>query len=86
VKCFVGTGEGSQKVWRRSQRFDADTIELIRQMAKENPFWGAERIRGEMLKLGTKVSKRTVHKYMVRAPKIAVARPELGDISQKPCQ
>ena len=26
--------------------------------------WGAERIRGELLKLGIKVSKRTIQKYM----------------------
>ena len=33
-------------------------------MASENRLWGAERIRGELLKLGFKVSKRTVQKYM----------------------
>ena len=38
-------------------------------MATDNP-WGAERIRGELLKLGIKVSKRTIQKYMrrVRTP------------------
>jgi putative transposase len=53
----------------KKPKVDAGTIELIQQIAKENPFWGAEWIRGEMLKLGTKVSKRTVQKYMVRARK-----------------
>jgi len=33
-------------------------------MARENRLWGAERIRGELLKLGIKVSKRTIQKYM----------------------
>jgi putative transposase len=33
-------------------------------MAKENQLWGAERIRGELLKLGIEVSKRTVQRYM----------------------
>jgi hypothetical protein len=33
-------------------------------MASENRVWGAERIRGELLKLGVKVSKRTVQKYI----------------------
>jgi hypothetical protein len=33
-------------------------------MATENFLWGAERIRGELLKLGIVVSKRTVQKYM----------------------
>ena len=32
-------------------------------MASKNPLWGAERIRGELLKLGVRVSKRTVQKY-----------------------
>ena len=33
-------------------------------MAQDNRLWGAERIRGELLKLGIRVSKRTVQKYM----------------------
>ena len=33
-------------------------------MAAQNPRWGAERIRGELLKLGYRVSKRTVQKYI----------------------
>jgi hypothetical protein len=33
-------------------------------MAQENRLWGAERIRGELLKLGVRVSKRTIQKYM----------------------
>ncbi|HEY6285072.1 MAG TPA: integrase, partial [Ktedonobacteraceae bacterium] len=37
---------------------------LIREMAKENRLWGAERIRGELLKLGIRVGKRTIQKYM----------------------
>src|SRR5260370_39183124 len=39
---------------------------LIREMAASNPLWGAERIRGELLKLGIRVPKRTVQKYMLR--------------------
>ena len=33
-------------------------------MARENRLWGAERIRGELLKLGIRVAKRTVQKYL----------------------
>jgi transposase InsO family protein len=40
------------------------TIALIRQMAKDNRLWGAERIRGELLKLGIHICKRTIQKYM----------------------
>jgi hypothetical protein len=35
-------------------------------MASNNPLWGAERIRGELLKLGLGVSKRTVQRYLSR--------------------
>ena len=33
-------------------------------MARDNRLWGAERIRGELLKLGIHVAKRTIQKYM----------------------
>jgi transposase InsO family protein len=43
--------------------------QLIRRMAKENPLWGQERIANELwLKLGLRVSPRTVRKYLRRAP------------------
>jgi putative transposase len=40
-------------------------------MAAENRLWGAECIRGELLKLGMHVCKRTIQKYMrnVRTPR-----------------
>jgi putative transposase len=49
---------------RNGPRLSADTIALIRDMAKDNRLWGAERIRGELLKLGIRVAERTVQKYM----------------------
>ncbi len=45
----------------------AETIALIKEMAKDNRLWGAERIRGELLKLGIRVCKRTIQKYMKQA-------------------
>jgi hypothetical protein len=42
----------------------ASTLALIREMAAANPLWGAERIRGELLKLGISVAKRTIQKYL----------------------
>jgi putative transposase len=39
-------------------------ISLIQEMAANNRLWGAERIRGELLKLDIRVSKRTIQKYM----------------------
>ena len=40
------------------------TIALIKEMGRDNPLWGAERIRGELLKLDIRVSKRTIQKYL----------------------
>lgn len=52
----------SGRVWRSPLAKEA--IELIKRMSRENRLWGAEGIRGELLKLGIHVSKRTVQKYM----------------------
>src|SRR3954453_19858154 len=37
-----------------------DVRALIREVARENPLWGAPRIHGELLKLGVQVSQATV--------------------------
>ena len=63
---------GFRALWRwrsraRPPRIAPDTVALIRAMAADNALWGAERIRGELLKLGIRVSKRTVQKYLARA-------------------
>jgi putative transposase len=52
------------KAASRKPKVAAETIALIREMAKDNRLWGAERIRGELLKLGMHVCKRTIQKYM----------------------
>jgi len=49
-----------------------EVVALIKQMVKENRTWGAERIRGELLKLGFRVSTSTIQKYVY-----VVRRPEL---------
>jgi putative transposase len=41
-----------------------DVVALIQQMAQENRTWGAERIRGELMKLGVQASKSTIQKYI----------------------
>ena len=47
----------------------AELRSLIRRMATENPLWGEERIANELLvKLGIRVSPRTVRKYMPKRP------------------
>ena len=50
------------KAASRKPKLAEETIALIRQMAKDNRLWGAERIRGELLKLGLHVCKRTIQK------------------------
>ena len=37
---------------------------LIQRMAAANPYWGATRIHGELLKLGIAISERTVSRFM----------------------
>jgi putative transposase len=42
----------------------AETVRWIRRLARENRLWGAERIRGELLKLGMRAARSTVQKYL----------------------
>ena len=63
--------QGFRLYWRwrsRSGRpsVDREIRDLIRHMNNANPLWDAQRIHGELLKLGIKVSEATVAKYMVR--------------------
>jgi transposase InsO family protein len=64
---------GFRAYWRWKSRgrpgrpkIDRDLRDLIRQMSKENPLWGAPRIHGELVKLGFEIAESTVSKYMVR--------------------
>ena len=45
-------------------RIAPELRELIIRMAGENPLWGAQRIRGELLGLGYEVGRETVRRYM----------------------
>jgi len=67
--------QGFRLYWRwRSRpgrpRADRQIRDLIRQMSRANPLWGAPRIHGELLKLGLEISQATVAKYMVRRPRL----------------
>jgi putative transposase len=62
--------------WRRRTRAAAPahrpplapaTVALIREMATANRLWGAERIRGELLKLDIRVAKSTIQRYLREA-------------------
>ena len=58
--------------WRRLSRprgrprTNAQVRDLIRRMVTENQ-WGAPRIHGELLKLGFRLSERTVSRYVTRS-------------------
>jgi putative transposase len=45
----------------------SETVALIREMAAANRLWGAERIRGELLKLDIRVAKSTIQRYLREA-------------------
>src|SRR5919202_1187338 len=63
---------GFRLFWQRKSRsrsapppkVAAETIALIRELAAANRLWGAERIHGELLKLGIPVAKTTVQRHM----------------------
>jgi putative transposase len=66
--------QGFQLYWKYKSRstvskpkIAAEIVALIKEMARDNRLWGAERIRGELLKLGIHVCKRTIQKYMRHA-------------------
>ncbi len=63
--------QGFRLVWRATSRgastrpqVPAETVAAIKQLAAENRLWGAERIRGELRKLGIRVGQRTVQRHM----------------------
>ena len=67
--------QGFRLFWRWKSRPGRPPIpnelrQLIREMALNNPSWGEERIANELLlKLGIRVSPRTVRKYMPTRPR-----------------
>src|ERR1019366_564001 len=46
---------------------DADGRDLVGPLGRENPRWGYQRIRGELLKLGIRISATTVRTILLRA-------------------
>jgi len=67
--------QGSRLYWRWKSRsipgrpkIPHSQINLIKQVANENPLWGAPRLHGEILKLGFDISEATVQRYMPKRP------------------
>jgi putative transposase len=66
--------QGFRLYWKRKShasdrepRIGQETVNLIKRMAVENRLWGAKRTQGELLKLGIRLSKRTIQKYVRHA-------------------
>src|ERR1035437_3231630 len=66
--------EGFRIYWKQKSKakggrpkIDREVIDLIKQMANENPLWGVPRIHGELKKLGYDVSQSTVQRYFPRS-------------------
>ena len=67
--------QGFKAFWRKKSargpgrpRKDPEIRKAILQIKKENPDWGAPKVHGELLKLGLKVSERTVSRYLPKTP------------------
>lgn len=61
-ELFNRTWKRISKPKHREPYIPRDTIALIQQMTRENHLWGAEKIQGELLKLGFTVGKPTIQK------------------------
>jgi putative transposase len=72
----------SRRKARAKPRLSKETVSLIRRMATENRLWGAERIRGELLKLGCAVAKSTIQRYISRI-RSTPRWPALVDVPQE---
>jgi putative transposase len=67
--------KGWRRCWSRKSRttlgrprLSAEVRDLIGTISGDNRLWGTERIRGELLKLGIVVSKRSIRRYRWRKP------------------
>ena len=64
--------KGFKLYWKRKSRrvdrsnIDWELIKLIRKLQKENSTWTAQRLQGELKKLGYDVCGNTVAKYMIK--------------------
>ncbi len=84
-KTFIGWHrKGFELFWRRKCRWESgwpdsagDSNILIRkEWRRENPSWGEERIANELLlKLGLRVSPRTIRKYLPKLPAPPAGNP-----------
>ena len=85
--------QGFRLYWRYTSRsaapkpkVAAETVALIKDMAAQNRFWGAERIRGELLKLGIHVCLPHHSEVHEACSHTATRRAELVHLLAQSCQ
>ena len=67
------------------QRLSSETISLIKEVAANYRLWGAERIRGELLKLGIRRSQTDYSEvHEIYSPKTSWWT-ELENVPTQPC-
>jgi putative transposase len=71
-RCCAGTADLIARAWTYSHRhtgrppLDQDVQQLIIRLANENPRWGYQRIQGELLRLGVRVSATAIRSTLQR--------------------
>jgi putative transposase len=85
--------QGFKLYWKYKSRatsvtpkISAETVALIQQMARDNRLWGAERIRGELLKLGIRVCLPHHSKVHEACSHPKTTRTDLGYLPAHACQ
>jgi hypothetical protein len=75
ARVSAGFGSTSQRGTSPKPKLAPEIIIFIKEMAKHNQLWGAERIRRELLKLDMRGCKRTIQKYIRH---VRITRPVLA--------
>jgi hypothetical protein len=62
-------------------KISPEVIVLMRELAQNNRLWGAERLRGGLLKLDSRVCKRTIGEVSETRASLETQRPDVGDVA-----
>jgi putative transposase len=84
--------QGFRLYWKYKSRavasipkISVEAVALIKQMARDNRLWGAERIRGELLKLGIRVCLPHDPEIHAAGASCQATRTELENLLTLPC-